>query len=338
MKVSDYSLITKEYILKHKTEEELFSFYFGDSISLSRKYKNPLRTDNRADCTFHYGTDELIFRDFAKRKTYSVWQFVEEKYGLTFVEALKKVALDFKLKEPSSSSDFFLNSIQKKEIEARQKLKKTNRLIDIAVKPIQYTQNHIEYFSTSDFTFTPQIFKKFRTVAIKGYDLIFENYSKEIHANLGFAYFFDKELKYKQVYLPYADQKDKFRQIINSSIIGIEYLRKGEPVIITKSYKDFQILHVAGFNACCILSENYKLTPHDIMLLTSFGKLYTLFDNDSTGIEASIFWQKAYFTTPLFLSVEMKDAYKHYKIYGLQNLTDTLKELIHGIRTDTKSL
>jgi hypothetical protein len=323
METSEFLFLTKDYILKHKDEEDLFSYYFDEKISLSRKFKNPLRSDTRADCTFHYGTDELIFRDFAKGKVYNVFQFVEEKYGLTYRDALKKIAIDFNIQAPETSADFYLNSIQKKEV-AKNKLKKTNKLLDIIVYPVQYTKTHLDYFSTNDYQMTTEVLKRFRTVGIRGYSLVFENYQKDVNANLGFAYFFDKELKYKQVYIPYAEQKDKFRQLISSPIVGIEYLRKDEPVLITKSYKDFQILQLAGFNACCILSENYKLTPQDLMLLMSFGKLYTLFDNDSTGLQASELWHKTYFTNPLLLSVEMKDAYKHYKTFGLEDLKNTL--------------
>lgn len=332
MEMVDLLLQSKEAILREKSEESLFSFYFGETISLHNKYTNPLRADKTPDCTFFYGDNDLVFRDWARKKTYTVFDFVCEKFGLTYEEALRKIILDHNIVPPKlSSKDKFLLDIKAKEIAQSNKLKKINKIQDLIPVFSKDLTKHFEYFNTFDFSFDIKLFKKFKIYGIDNYYMKFPEKTINIPAKeLGFIYFFDSELKEKQVYLPFADKKYKFRQIIKSTIIGQSFLREDEYVIVTKSYKDFVILQICGFNACCILSENYKPNMMDLTTLRKFGKkrIFTLFDNDNTGHLAGEEWKTKFKSIPILLSEEMKDAYKHYKTFGKEDLTNTINNLI----------
>lgn len=333
MKINDLFLSFQKKILKEKSEEELFSFYFGTNINLTTKYLNPLRTDNNPDCTFFYGEDELVFRDFARKEVYNIWRFVSEKYGISYNEAIKKIALDFNINLNLSSTDILLKNIKAKEVneEIKKRLKKTNKLKDIVPHFCNYDFEFLNYFSSFDYFVDNQLLKKYRIYPIKSADLIFEENSFNIKAvSIGACYGIDKTLKEKQVYFPFNEKRHKFRQIIKQGIVGLEFLKKNqEYVILTKSYKDFFILQICGFNACCILSEEYSLSAFDILELKKYGKkIITLFDNDETGIKRSKNLADKFKTISLFL--ELNDSYQHYKELGRDSLinfiTNKLKE------------
>lgn len=333
MKINDLFLSRKK-ILKEKSEEELFSFYFGDNISLSKKYTNPLRTDHDPDCTFFYGDKDLIFRDFAKKRKYTLWQFVEEKYNLSSLDAIIKIATDFKINVNPSSQDILIANTKPQEKLPSVKIKKTNKLKNIKGTFIKYNDEILNYFSTLDHKIQVCDLQKYRILPIRQAILEFETSHSIIEGSpFGFFYALNKNLKEKQIYFPFNPKKNKFRQIITGGLFGVEFLKeKQEYVIITKSWKDFFILQILGFNACCILSEEYKLTVHDYALLKQYGKkIFTLFDNDTTGKLASEEWQKLWKTIPLFL--ELNDSFIHYKNLGKVDLQDFITKLLqnHGI-------
>lgn len=331
MKLNTLLPVTKDLILREKNQETLFNHYFGENISLHKKYTNPLRTDNKADCTFFYGDNDLVFRDFARRKIYTVFDFVEEKYGISYQETLDKIALDFGIKQlPMTPGQAALMKIQAKAIPNKTKLKKINKLQDLLPCFSADMSKHLDYFSTMDYNVSLEEFKKYRIHGIDSFYMVFKDYKSKINTNpLGFIYYFNKNLTEKQVYNPFGEKTQKFRQVMKTTIIGLEFLRKDEYVIVTKSYKDFVILHICGFNVCCILSENYKPNMTDFIVLKRYGKvILTLFDNDTTGIDAGVEWEEKFKSIAILLSEEMKDSYKHYKTFGKENLTETIKILI----------
>jgi hypothetical protein len=325
MLLEQYSLLTPEHILKYVSQEQLWTYYFG-KFTLNKKYINPLRTDKKADCTFDYGKSrDLLFVDWAKKIHYTIWMFVEKRYNLNFFETLKKIAIDFNVPHVSqTSSDLLLgNNLILENVEVK---KKVNRLKNILIKAIKPTEKHFEYWSTFDYKFKKSEFLKYKNIPINKYSLVFET-STVTYTPKSIAFCYLLSDFERQIYIPFASRANKFRQILKNPLIGLDDIKKGEPLIITKSNKDRIINKVAGFNVANILAENYKPSTDDIMSLVNAGKVFTLFDPDETGIEASKFWKDNYNTKPLFLS-ESKDSYVNYKDKGLKEHTKELWNLI----------
>lgn len=337
MKTSEYLYVTKEDILAKHSEEFLFEHYFGSKIKLSSKYTNPLRDDDTADCTFFYGDDELTFRDWAKKEIYSVWTFVQAKHQLpTYVDAIRKIASDFNVKPHlTSPEDFFSTPTP---VKRERLLKKTNKLIDIKVRPITPTTAHFDYWSTIDYDFTKEDFEKFRILCIDFFRLVFEEYHLDVDmpAEMAFSYLLlPNSNEFKQVYRPHAEKTLKFRQLMKRSIYGLEFLdKKKDYVVITKSYKDWVILQLAGVNSCLILSENYNLSSDDKMFFSNYRFVFTLFDNDETGKKRSEDWSEKHKTIPMLLP--FNDSYDHYKIKGLVDLRTFITTFIDDYRTNYK--
>ena len=322
-------ILEQDTLSRILTEEKIFEKYFGEPIDFYKSYKNPLRSDNNSGCNFFYGKKYLIFFDHSRGVDYNWVEFVKESYGFaTYPETLRKVAEDFNLVSKTKKDYYKILGIPNPE---KNQKKKKSMLKDIHPRITSFRDEHIDFWSTFDYTFKPEDFIKYRTLPFDFSIVEFEDFSHTIYQNpIGFVYYLTPDKKQKQLYRPFAEKSKKFRQFQQDNIFGLEYLEKGKGhVIITKSYKDYIILKIAGFNAICILAENYKIPMDLILNLSTYGKIYTLFDPDETGIKRSEQLEKTYRTTPLFLHVDVKDPYGHYKQYGLVNLTETVWQLMN---------
>ena len=81
-------MITKEQILTHKSEEDLFYMYMKIYPKKGRLYKSPLREDKHPTCAFYRGSKGLYFKDFALDKSYNIIDVVMELYNLSYYKAL----------------------------------------------------------------------------------------------------------------------------------------------------------------------------------------------------------------------------------------------------------
>lgn len=95
----------------------------------------------------------------------------------------------------------------------------------------------------------------------------------------------------KKLYFPYREGSKRFlTNCSKNDIGGLHNLDLDDPqLIITKSYKDYRVLKNQGYN--CVWFQNEGMTPDMEFLdplISSFSDIIVFFDNDKTGIEASI--------------------------------------------------
>jgi len=93
-------LITKEDILKHVTQEDVFSYYLKDDASNLGVFHSPLRDDNIPSFALYFHRDErnvIMFRDFATNDTGDFVVLVMKMFNVNYPEALKKIAFDLGL-------------------------------------------------------------------------------------------------------------------------------------------------------------------------------------------------------------------------------------------------
>ena len=321
MTLADYT-ITKDEILSKFSDIEIFSHYFEQKVDEYNSYINPLRNDKNPGCKFFFSAyNDLLFYDHAKGKTYNWISFVKEYYNLdTYYSIITRVAEDLGLIKKGKRTFSFLAN----KLPSTPKVKKS-KLTSLNFSFTPYTTEHIDYWSSFDYTFTMEDAIKYRILPFSYYVLTFDKLEYVTEAeSLGFIYFLTPDKVQRQVYMPFVEQKRKFRQLQKDNVFGFEYLEKGNPVILTKSYKDYVITKLAGFNSLCLLAENYSLDFNMYSKIRKFGKIYTLLDPDPTGIARSEKLKKEYMTTPLYFDVDVKDAYGHYKKYGIEHLKQTL--------------
>lgn len=92
-------LISKSEILKYFNELEIFQYYINEEVILGKPILSPLREEKKASFGFFVGEgNEICFNDFKLGKGDFI-QFLRLRDGLTYFEALSKVANDFNLQD-----------------------------------------------------------------------------------------------------------------------------------------------------------------------------------------------------------------------------------------------
>lgn len=324
-RTKDIEDITKEEVLSKITQERIFETYLGTEIILRKAFKSPLREDRNPSCSFYYnGNDMLYFRDFTEESPHDCFSLVCKIYRISFHEAVRKIAYDFDLihKNPLD-----INTVKWEREKIKKRSPKSNeRSIKVKKKPL--TEVELRYFNKAGISKnTLEKFKVFRCEKLWIYGTLSYIYNKEDPAVVyhlgGYNY---------KVYFYRRDSR-KFLCSTNK-LQGYEELPdQGKALVITKSMKDVLTLYQAGISSIAPQSEN-QVINQEVMdeLRQRFGKIYTLFDYDLTGVRVSNKYKRAYNTTPLFItqskrevSLGMKDAFDYASTFGTSKLKNLLK-------------
>lgn len=331
-------IIDEKFIKRRVSEERLFQYYFG-RWNLNDMYRNPFRIDNTPTCNFFYHsrTGTLFFKDpawaslYPSKGCFSVFIYVQFMFNLaTNYDACYKIAYDFNLIDENNKD-----------------LKKSNLLADvllnkpiiidkpsfssIKIKPKIITDIAIDFWSLKDYKMKATTLQKLNTYMIS--DAWIND--KLTYSNQAFTFAYHLEsTDVFQLYFPDSlNRETRFRCNQVSKLYCRQFVRDESYVILTKSYKDFIYLYLSGFNVCCILSENYKLTPEELAFLTKNGtrKLYLFYDYDKTGIDFSKLRASEYGCDYIFTEDIMNKDYSDMaKDIGLkESRLRTLEQLKH---------
>ena len=306
-------------------QESLMAFYFGESIKLNAKYKNPFRDDKHPTCFFKWSQGgNLYFIDYATEKVhYNCIDIAQLRTGYEYPDILYKIESDFQLKNFSLEDRMSL----KLEVDTLKTVKPAEvKPANIKVSLMRFTQKDFDYWAA--FGITPSILKYYdvRRVA-KAWisDSIWY-----INNEFDPCYRYKEKDKFK-LYRPYADKRVKFRtNFFGGMLEGYTQLpHKGTILIITKGTKDVMTLHSIGINAVAVRSETSPISENAYELLKArFDKIYVWFDADRAGKEGAEKISKMY-NIPMLSHDEKlgKDISDIYKDKG----KDKLIELCHKL-------
>jgi hypothetical protein len=296
--------LSKDDILKHYTDYDIFKMYLGD-FTIGETFESPIRTgDNNPSFNVFYSkiNNCLLFKDFAgKRGDFVV--LVQELFHLpTYQDALHKIAFDIGLTHQLSLAQ--LNS--KKEPIDIDLMRFKHTPYEIMIKKREWSLLDIEYWK--QFEISLRTLKHFNVVPIEGY------FNSSFYVNtpdLAFAYleYKDDRLTYK-IYRPLAIKRNKWR---NNNPYGVhqgyrQLPKTGNLMIITKALKEVMSLYetikipsVGIQSETCFMKDSvvdeYK---------HRFVKVVTLFDNDKQGIEHAVSYRKLYNIDAIFIPEEYK--------------------------------
>ena len=278
-------LISKSEILKYFNELEIFQYYIDDEVMLGKLILSPLRRENKASFGFFVGEgNEICFNDFKLGKGDFI-QFLRLRDGLTYFEALSKVANDFNLQDdyickiyPKSSD----NSPKVRIIKDDMLSKFTGYYLG---KKAREWQSHDVLF-WRQFGIGKETLEFFNVQPIS---FIFIG-DKCFHADK-YAYCFiemkDGIETYK-IYQPFSENYKWINNHNNSVFQGWTQLPEtGKTLIITKSLKDVMCLYeVAKLPSVAMQSENVLPKRHVFDQLQSrFTDIELLYDNDFDAVQ-----------------------------------------------------
>ena len=280
--------ITKEKVLSLTTEEEIFKIVL-DEVVLDgvKKYTAPYREDNTAKCYFDIGrTGALHFVDFADpsliRK--DCFGFIGACYNLDLNQTLRFVDNELSLGICSSYTEVVTQTTIRPTYK---KTKKGNNHIGIAPREFDVRDRDF-WFSygitreqlTSDGVVPIYCYRflsrKGQLCTITPYDICY-----------AYTEFNDSR---KKIYRPKGSPEQKWLTNCNQDDIGgIEHIDFScKYIVITKAYKDYRVLKNEGINVIWFQNEGMLPNVDKLQFLHFFNQVYIWFDNDQTGLAASI--------------------------------------------------
>lgn len=321
------SLITKEDILKHVTQEEVFSFYMGEDIKHLGVFHSPLREDNIPSFALYFhkhNRNTLMFKDFATQDCGDFVVLVMKIFNLTYNEALKKIATDFKLGDfniqAKSNTVTYTRLVQKDRIK-----------LGIKIRPWEVRDKN--YWTS--FGISKKTLEKFNVFPIS---YIFYNDTAVKAHEYAYAYVEEKDgiISYK-IYQPLEVKLKKWINNANYSVHqGYRQLPdEGDILIITKSLKDVMSIHdCLNLPAIGLQSESVMMKESVMEEYKSrFSKVICLFDNDEAGKKLTANFSNNYSIPYLFVPekpgiTDFSDLVKHMgKTEAVEIINQKIKEL-----------
>lgn len=274
--------VTKEGLLLHLTDLEIYRMYISDDINTKMMMNSPLRDDLKPSFGFFVGeSGELCFKDFVLGAGDCV-KFVMLKFGLSYFESLSKIALDASLE-----NEFIIKDIFKTNINTSSYLKTREDIVkEINSKSLGKTSRN---WTLSDLAF----WNKYG-ITKKTLDLYRVNPVSYIHVGINKKVIAADKLAFS--YIEYKDGNETFK-IYQPENINYKWLNThndstwqgweqlpdtGELLIITKSLKDvMSIKDITGIPTVSLQTESALPKEHVIeQLKQRFQCIYILYDND----------------------------------------------------------
>lgn len=282
------SIITREDILKHVTQEEIYSFYVGEDIRSLGVFHSPLRKDNIPSFALYFHRLErniLMFKDFATGDCGDFVMLVCKLFNLDYKDAMRKIAYDMGLTNQSVDANQTLVNytriVSKESIELGVKLRLWN------IKDRDYwTSFGIHKKTLIKFNVFPISHVFYNDTAVKAHD---------------YAYAYVETKDGKTSYKIYQPLETKIKKWINNANYTVHqgYMQlpaNGELLIITKSLKDVMSIHdCLGIPAIGLQSESVMMKDSVMDEYKSrFRKVICLFDNDEAGKKLSANFSEKY--------------------------------------------
>jgi len=272
--------VTKDLLFQYMTDLEIYRMYMDQDITTKGNMKSPLRNDEKPSFGFFIGENhELCFKDFVLGSGDCI-KFVQMKFGLTYFEALSKIALDANLQD-----EFYIKNTFRTNVNTTPYTKTREDIIsDLNTHKLRKKSRA---WSLQDVSFWNQY-------AITKDTLLKYNVEPISHVFIGEkiipadknAYCFKEFKDGVETYKIYQPSNPNYKWLNNhneSVWQGWEQLPKnGEILIITKSLKDVMSIHdVCGLPAISLQTEAARPKDHIVeQLRARFDTLFLLYDND----------------------------------------------------------
>ncbi len=291
--------LKKENILSRLTDYQIFVKYIGHGFDLGVVFHSPLRKDINPSFNVYRSTrggdGNLLFKDFGIAKHGDCFQFVMEKYSLSFFECLQMINNDFNL---GLSSDGYIeyNTIAIVPIQRTDKEIPVRLPTKIIIEEAPFTYEDYAYWGS--YGINLDILKLFHVVRCKN-SWIKKNgetkrFGGSIKGNPLYAYK-DETGNVRKLYRPMTKtRKSKWRMADFNTIDCLWMLKNKINIdnvnlcILTKARKDAMVLYTLGYNSCCVEGEsNVLLEETAEMLKKEYKYIVQLFDPDKAGYTGS---------------------------------------------------
>lgn len=277
--------VTADWVLDRVSTESIFYNYHGPFIP-KKAYSSVFRKDSSPSAAFFYSnkTGKLKYGDRGTGESWDCFAFVSQMFGITYGEAIKKVACDFGLTKCEGEP------MAKKILEANIQFdKKLKEATVIQIVPGKWTKEMLDFWRQYEITRTELDFWSVYPVE---HLFINKQYISNRNDRMRFAYLIrHKGKEYIKVYIPYADREKELKWITNATlepVWGMEQLDYTKnTVIVTKSLKDLMVLKKIYPNCVSTQNESEAALTDGLIshLKAHFSRIILWWDGDMDGKE-----------------------------------------------------
>ena len=272
--------VSKDAINERLTHYQIFRYY-SPQLDYGKVVISPLRKEANPSFGLVQGrSGDAIYNDLASQDSGDVFLYVGKLFGLTFVEVLHKINIDFGLKLMPTTSTKPL--VYTKGIILQEETSIFKHVIDVI--PREWNKADIEYWSKFGLTLA-EVYAS-STYPISAYRV--DNGITILTDELAYCMdFYDDGdgIMLRKIYQP-LNKEYKWRTNLTSLVVdGIKELpEQGELLIITKSRKDRLVLKHYGYNAISTNSES-SFIPEEVFkkLKIRYTTIQLFFDSDKAG-------------------------------------------------------
>ena len=263
-------------ILEKITEYDIFRHYCHNFKEFNTKFCSELRRDNNPTCSIIYLNGKLLYKDFGTGESHDCFSYVQARYNLTFIEALKVIDTDFGLNLANKTE--YTKSVATTYGIDNQVLKE-KQAVRIKKKKRSWTKEDLDYWGL--FNIQLSTLTKFAVEPISHFWI---NESRFTCDSITYAYHLNGMYK---LYSP-LKKENKWFSNTNSQCIqglqGLQGVKEEQLLILTKSLKDVMCLYEMGYYAIALQSETLMPSTELIRKLKlRFYNIVILYDNDYTS-------------------------------------------------------
>jgi hypothetical protein len=314
----DSYILSLSNILSRIDEYGLYCHYLGFDPDIRETYSSPIREDDdRPSFSFWNAQPgmgvEFMWKDGALDKSGTIVQLLMNLYGISYMDALRKIDTEFKL--GFTSGDYI--SPKKKLLEFKKPKGKKATTIEISSKT-KMSVRAVDFWDS--YGISQETLKKYNVTEIFAAVI---NETLIRYWELTFAY------RIVDKYKIYAPNNSVFKFINNFDMKyseGFHQLpKKSDTLIITKSLKDVMVLHELGFESLSPRSESTVLPKEYFKWIDAHYKhVIVLFDNDMKHNGQKYPYEKKYVP----VESECKDISDYVKKYSKEEAKWIIKEML----------
>ncbi len=293
-----------EMIFSKLSEYDLYRYYLGSEFKLNTTFKSPLHKDRNP--SFSIGTsksERLIWRDYSTDEKGGAIDLVERLYGITYGQALDKIAKDFGLMEGKDQHKKIISQYIQPVIDSSR-----STLIQVTTKKM--TKADIGYWG--QYKLNSAELQADGVYSVKEW---FLNRKKQQMAPNELCYAYHYEGKGFKIYMPERSREEgRWKSSISCSLVeGLEKLNGDPRVLITKSKKDKLTLQkIIPYPVINTQNEGISAYSEEFRELLKGRKVIINYDADEAGVKnckkICDLWNYNYVNTPReLLKVGVKD-------------------------------
>ena len=327
----NYFTISVDEILKRVSEQDIFKYYIKGYDGTTKKFCSEIRRDSLPTVGIKVmPSGKYIYKDFGTGDTFTVFDYVQIKYGIDFYSTLKLIVkdlglMDLKFEKPKTKDLSIVSNISSE----------SHSNVQMRIVPIEFTQKGLNYWS--EYNINKELLERYKVKQISHYylnDLLITIPKKE----LAFSYSFgnNKVGRYKYKILRVANANWKWVSNCNSNILqGFDQLPdKADLLFLTSSLKDCMSLRSLGYMATASQSENTTISNKLITELKKrFNRVVLFLNNDLAGLKAAEYQSKLYGVPFVhFCICQPKDPSDFIKSEGVDETIKMISKMVSNIR------